>query len=305
MDGLKKWFREVMFGMEKAAEMEKQQVPTKPEAKPELSVDAEPVGVEPASSLPPAPKMREDIIGFVIQSLRPYVDEKNPPINGLKFYALCPTREEEEIVKVALFDGHPTKSIKDELNLKFKDNYLFLPPDWTFDYQIVTGKLPEGGFQRGNFSLVILTKATQTGDHPKARLQTLIGQTVEPEYELNPEKKESYCIGRSNERKSDSGRIQTNDIIFLDRSDSGFDETKGEVNLYVSRNHATIKYNPARRKYLLYADKGGLPSSDNKTKILRTDDRIERVDILGMGYELADGDQIELGGEAKLLFSIV
>ena len=40
--------------------------------------------------------------------------------------------------------------------------------------------------------------------------------------------------------------------------------------------------------------------SGNKTKIFRADDSVIRVDIMGMGYPLQDGDQIELGGEAAL-----
>ena len=83
-----------------------------------------------------------------------------------------------------------------------------------------------------------------------------------------------------------------------------FDPLKGAANLSVSRNHARISYDPAQKKYFLLADEGGLPSRGNKIKIFKTTDAVIRADVLGMNYELADGDQIELGGETKLLFQI-
>ena len=140
--------------------------------------------------------------------------------------------------------------------------------------------------------------------HPKAKLITLKGQTAIREYILKPEEKQSYLIGREYTPELASGRVRINDIYFLAENDSEFDPVKGAANLSVSRNHARISYDPAQKKYFLLADEGGLPSRGNKIKIFKTTDAVIRADVLGMNYELADGDQIELGGETKLLFQI-
>ena len=77
----------------------------------------------------------------------------------------------------------------------------------------------------------------------------------------------------------------------------------GASNQYVSRNHAVITFNPQQRSYFIAADKGGVPESGNKTKLFTAAGRIVRLDIAGAAHELQDGDQLELGGSARLLFS--
>jgi hypothetical protein len=280
------------------------------ESKPEAEADAaEPEKRSskinrPVSSLPPAPEKREEIVRFIIHSLRPYMDEKSNTIAGLQFYILCENNEEEELAKVALYAGTPDKFKQEELHRKLTDNFIHLPDNWFFEFNIVRDKLPECRFKKDFFALEIVDLMQKGSNFPTARLLPLEGQTSESEYLLNPNQKQKYFIGRGKNPILESGRTHTNDIVFLDKDDAEFDETKGASNLFISRNHAFIAYNPYQRKYFLYVDKGGLPSSGNKTKILKAGegDRIVRVDILGAAHELSDGDQIELGGEAKLLF---
>jgi hypothetical protein len=162
--------------------------------------------------------------------------------------------------------------------------------------------------RKGNLGLVLPVKADvkpTTQPQRLARLQTLAGQTEQPVYQLDPAKKERYCIGRGQTAKTPSGRIRTNDIVFLADDDPGLDPQQTDTNGAVSRFHATIRYQTDRQRYVLVADTGGLPASGNKTKILHANDTLTRADIPDMAYPLRPGDQIELGGAAKLLFDLI
>ena len=90
----------------------------------------------------------------------------------------------------------------------------------------------------------------------------------------------------------------------MNKDDPAFDEQKAKGNISVSRNHAYIQYDAETNNFFLYADKGGLLETGNKIKLYKTNDSIYRLDIAGTGHELHDGDIIELGGEAKLLFTL-
>lgn len=258
---------------------------------------------EKEEGLPPAPRKRKEILGFIIQKLRPYIDEGIAPVVGVQFYALCVSNEEEDLLNKALHSHNPDE-FKNELQREFANNHIKLVDNWVFTFEIVKTKLPECKFVSHTFGLNLVNDLHKVGNHPKAKLITLKGQTAQKEYVLKPEEKQSYLIGREHTPELASGRIRINDIYFLAESDSEFDPVKGAANLSVSRNHARIGYDPVQKKYFLLADEGGLPSRGNKTKILKTNDAVIRVDVLGMKYELIDGDQIELGGETKLLFQI-
>ena len=81
-----------------------------------------------------------------------------------------------------------------------------------------------------------------------------------------------------------------------------FNAQTGMVNLHVSRNHAYILYNPQLDKFFLFPDKGGLPENGNKTRIYTADDKVKSLNVPGVSHELQNGDQIELGGAAILVF---
>ncbi|MBO0931840.1 FHA domain-containing protein [Fibrella aquatilis] len=251
---------------------------------------------------PPAPRKRDELFRFLVEKLTPYANEKENAPLGLRLWVRCPTPDDEQLMNVVLY-AHQPGQFQAELNRHLANHYIALPPNWPFEWQYVPDVLPiEATYQRGDFGLSPIFKPVAATINPaQIGLRALVGQTAEASYLLDSTQKTEFTIGRGQTVETASGRIRTNDIVFLDGDDVGFDASRGEANLVVSRQHATIKYDATNRRFRLYADPGGLPASGNKTKILHTDDTIERADMPGMGYALSPGDQIEFGGEAKLL----
>lgn len=242
------------------------------------------------------------MLRFLVGKLRPYQNEPESAPTRLRLYAAYASPEEEELYRVALWEGQPGK-FQAELNRQLADNYIKLPRDWHFDYTL-SADVPDCTYREGNLGLLILDASTPDEPARSARIVALVGQTEHTEYQLDPAQQTSFCIGRGHTTQTSSGRVRTNDIVFLNDDDPGFDAQRGAGNGAVSRAHATIRYDVGQQRYSLLVDPGGLPASGNKTKILHPDDRIERADIPGMGYPLQDGDQIELGGEVTLLFEL-
>ncbi|RAJ99991.1 hypothetical protein LX87_01689 [Larkinella arboricola] len=270
---------------------------------PEQSLPAPTPPKPKASGPPPAAQRRNQIIRFVIDKLRAYQNEpENAPI-GLRLFVLCESAEEEDVFRVALWVNQPEK-FRSELSRQLADNYITLAKDWIFEVEFVQDQLPNGIYREGNLGLVVLDPKKSDGPVVLATVKTLVGQTEQDEYGLNPAQKVLFHIGRGHSTQTASGRVRINDIVVLNDDDPGFDPQKGAGNGAVSRAHATIQYNPAQRKYALLVDPGGLPANGNKTKIMHPDDTIERADILGVTYPLQHGDQIELGGEVTLLFEL-
>ncbi|GAB3272203.1 hypothetical protein GCM10027347_43750 [Larkinella harenae] len=255
------------------------------------------------SGPPPAAQRRNQIMRFVIEKLRAYQNEpENAPI-GLRLFVLCETAEEEEVNRVALWTNQPGK-FQQELNRQLADNYISLPKNWQFTVAFFRDVLPEHTYREGNLALTVLDPKKADGPVQLAVIKTLVGQTEQPEYELDPTQKTMFYMGRGNSTQTASGRVRINDIVILHDDDPGFDPQKGAGNRAVSRAHATIQYNPNQRRYALLVDPGGLPASGNKTKLMHPDNTIERADIAGMTYPLQHGDQIELGGGVTLLFEL-
>ena len=255
------------------------------------------------AGLPATPQHREVLYRFIVEKMAVYSNETEGLPSGLKLWVCCNDPAEEDQMAVALYAGRPGH-FQAELSRHLADHYIQFAPGWTFNWAFVRDNLPEATtYRQGNLGLTVLRPAT---NKPlRARLRTLTGQTVEDSYLLDPAVKTDYYIGRCQTVQTASGRVRTNDIAFLDADESGFDPQRGEPNLSVSRQHATIRYDTAIGQYRLLADAGGLPSNGNKTKILRANDTIERADLPGVGYILGPGDQIELGGEAKLVLELV
>ncbi len=251
------------------------------------------------SGLPPTPRQRETLYRFIVEKLAPYASEKDDLPVGLRLWVRCTDTAEEDRMAVALYAGQPGY-FQAELSRHLADQYIRLAPDWQFTYQFVRDALPAAcTYQQDNLGLEVIRPATE--QPLRVRIRTLTGQTTEDSYLLDPAVQSDFRIGRGRSVQTASGRVRTNDIAFVDAGEPGFDPERGEPNLSVSRQHATIRYDAAGRRYRLLADAGGLPANGNKTKILRADDTVERADLPGVGYVLAPGDQIELGGEAKLL----
>ncbi len=253
--------------------------------------------------MPSTPRQREAIVGFIVEKLAAYSSETEALPVGLKLWVRCADGAEEDRMAVALYASQPGH-FQQELSRHLADHYIRLAPDWKFSHQFVPAELPaECTYQRGNLGLDVVHPVTEKP--LQVRVRALTGQTAEATYLLDPTVQSEFRIGRGQMVQTASGRVRTNDIAFVDAGEPGFDAEKGDPNLSVSRQHATIRYDPAKRRYCLIADAGGLPANGNKTKILRTDDTIERADLPGVGYVIKPGDQIELGGEAKLLLELV
>jgi hypothetical protein len=262
------------------------------------------VAATATSFIPVTAVKRDAILGFIIQALQPYVDERSLSVAGLRLYVRCHSIAEEESARVALCTDKPNMFRNQYLQRKLLNHFIQLEPDWFFEYEIVE-ELPAGCIREGNFALKIVRAGEHKQEHfSTAFIRVLAGQTEQQEYTLDPRIQVKYHIGRSKQPQLSSGKVRLNDIVFLGKEDAGFNETQGSANLCVSRNHAFILYDPATDKYLLYPDKGGLPDNGNKLKVHTADDKIKWLNIYGMAHVLQDGDQIELGGAAVLLFKM-
>lgn len=253
---------------------------------------------------PPAAQRRDHILKFVLEKLRPFQNEAENAPAEIRLFVLCENQEEEDLYRVAFWEKQPGKFQK-ELSRHLADNYIILPQNWRFSYEFFRDSLPASLYQEGNLGLTMLGANQSSGPIYRASIKTLVGQTEQAEYLLDPEQKTQFYIGRGKSSRTTSGRVRTNDIVILSEDDPAFDPQIGAGNQAVSRDHATIQYDPAKRAYRLLVDPGGLPARGNKTKLLHPNDTIERADIAGMTYPLQNGDQIELGGEVTLLFEIV
>ncbi len=130
------------------------------------------------SFMPSTPVLRDAIIGFIIQSLQPYVDEKALSISRLHFYIVCSDREEEEAARVALYMHKAGMFKSEQLERKLVNHFIQLEPDWLFECHIVKEQqLPENCIRKLNFALnVVRSGENVAGHYSKALVQILIGQ---------------------------------------------------------------------------------------------------------------------------------
>jgi hypothetical protein len=259
---------------------------------------------QPALSIPATRAKREEIVRFIINGLKPYIDEKGHTIAGLRLYVVCNNKELEETLQVALCTDTPGMFQKDHLERKLVNNFIQLSGGWFFEYHLVKDKLPDYCITHGGvMGLEVIRRGQDfVQQYSIARLQVLVGKAEFPEYELNPQQRLKFNIGRTKNPQLTSGKIHTNDIVFWGQGEPEFDAQTAAANLHVSRNHAYILYNPQLDKFFLFPDKGGLPENGNKTRIYTVDDKVKSLNVPGVSHELQNGDQIELGGAAILVF---
>src|SRR5689334_19490870 len=93
-----------------------------------------------SSFIPATLVKRDEIIGFIIKSLRPYVDEKGISVTGLRMFVLCANKEEEESARVALYMDKPGMFKSEHLERKLLNHFIQLEQDWFFESEIVQEK---------------------------------------------------------------------------------------------------------------------------------------------------------------------
>ncbi|WP_336518320.1 hypothetical protein [Pollutibacter soli] len=255
-------------------------------------------------SRPAAYAKREELIRFILKGLLPYVDEKTRPIAGLRVYYKISDALEMQIRKVALHLDEPVVFQQEYLERKLQNHFIPLDHVWLYEYAAVKDDFPENIFIENDFGLEVLHRGqVGTGPYLTAKLTILRGLAEKKVYQLNPAEQLRFNIGRSKNPKLPSGKIQHNDIAFLEKSEIAAENEQGRYNQHISRNHAYIRFNPQSNKYMLYPDNGGLPENGNKVKI-HSGDNIKWLSIANVGHELHNGDQIELGGEALIQFNV-
>lgn len=255
-------------------------------------------------SKPVANAKREELIRFILKGLLPYVDEKTRPIAGLRVYYKTADALETQIRKVALHLDEPAIFQQEYLERKLQNHFIPLDHVWFYEYVDVKDEFPENIFVENDFGLEVLHRGQAgTGPYQMAKLTIMRGLAEKKVYQLNPAEQLRFNIGRSKNPQLPSGKIQHNDIAFLEKTEMAADNEQGRYNQHISRNHAYIRFNPQSSKYMLYPDNGGLPENGNKLKI-HSGDHIKWLSIANVGHELHNGDQIELGGEALIQFNV-
>lgn len=182
-----------------------------------------------------------------------------------------------------------------ELDIALKNAQIQLPANWIFEAR-VSASLPEHlpATSDGRYALEI----KQAQPAPLA-IKTRIGQTKEDiTFLVDFEKR--YNLGRGATVQLDSGGVISNDIIFMNPEDAGYDSAQGAPNARVSRHHAYIQYDPDSNHFMLFPYRGGLPVNGNRTKILRKDLAPISLREPGYGEILYVSDQILLGNDVIL-----
>ncbi len=253
--------------------------------------------------LPAAAGYREAVLRFLLKSLQPFVDEKGAVVDGLRLHIRYRDMQELNLVQVALYLDQPGHFQSAILERHLLNHYINLSRNWFFEVQVIEQPFAEHLIVQDQFGLeIVRPQSMAVSGQSTAVIRTLVGQTEQSEYALDPGRQLKYYIGRSRQPRLSTGKLHPNDIVFLAADEPGYDAEKGRGNLQVSRNHAMICFDTRFRKYLLYPDRGGLPESGNKLKVYTQDDRVKQLSIAGIPHELQDGDQIALGGEAILVF---
>ncbi len=296
--------KNLLKGIKKSFGFDEDEKQENKESSPAKSAVTEKTPVDPYCTQAANAK-RELLIGFIIKGLLPYVDEKTRPIAGLRIYYKSTDAVEDQVSRVALHMDEPAVFQQEYLERKLLNHFIPLDASWFYEYVQVKENFPENIFTENEFGLEILHRGqVGSGPYPQAKLTILKGIAEKKMYTLNPSEQLKYYIGRSKNPQLPSGKIQHNDIAFSDKAENAQEYEQLKLNQHISRNHAYIRFNPQSNKFLLYPDKGGLPENGNKLKI-HSGDQIKWLSIISVGHELQDGDQIELGGEALILFSLL
>ena len=252
-----------------------------------------------SAGLPPASKKREEITRFIIHAMAPYVNERKTGIKAIRLYILANSKEEETLINIALYGEKPGAFKEEELERKLSDHYINPDAGWIFEFKIVKDQVPDCMTKTATMGLDVIKESVLATNYSKAKLIVLSGQAENEEYILDPAVKPKFKIGRGKNPVLATGMMHTNDIVFIAKEEPAFDEQKGNANLTVSRFHASIVFKPGQNRFYVSAESGGAAS---KTKLFTENGKMIRLEIPGALHELADGDQVELGGSVRIQF---
>lgn len=126
------------------------------------------------------------------------------------------------------------------------------------------------------------TKAAVKRGAPQAQLTIIKGQAAQKRYVID---KPRFNIGRLPEAVDENNNIRINDVVFPE----GLRGANGNINGFVSRNHAHIVFDKESDEFRLYDD-----GSENGTRVIRQG-RTNEVPKGHKGFKLQTGDEIYFG----------
>lgn len=242
--------------------------------------------------------LKADIIETILKSHEQFrLVGKN--LRGLKLFVI-PQTGSEGLAYHHLFSDN---GFKIELQRQLENSYVQLSDDWSFIPEIVEA-FPEDCTPLNQVvAIMLLDKGSVK--HKEAILTVLAGKTWKKSYDLKPNN-DVINIGRGKSPVTDSGRIQANQMAFIDPEEEKLDDKIKDINLHVSRFHCYIKYDLSQMKYCLYLAKD-IFQSGHITKILRgSGNNEQKIDINNdrMAYPLEHDDQIQFNKKAVLEFKL-
>lgn len=218
-------------------------------------------------------------------------------IIGIKLFVL-PKNQVDELAYNNLLQ---TDGFKTELQRQLDNKFVLLSDNWSFAWEIIDIFPQDCTIINDVLAIRLLDKGSVK--HKEATITTLIGKTWESTCDLKPTE-DIINIGRGKSPELASGRIQVNQIAFIDPDEEELDTKTKDINLHVSRFHCYIKYDLTEMKYSLHLAKL-IFQSGHDTKILRgSGNKEQKIDVNNdrIAYPLESGDQIQFNKKAILEF---
>jgi len=239
--------------------------------------------------------LRDTIIRFIKNELQKYQGGEARNVHQIGLFINCADTE-LPFYESAVYQNEKDR-FKKEIQ-KIADDYAIdLPDDWQL--ALVFDELPEMAIKSINGIIGILINVKERKNNQSiqkaveyAQIRVLNGQTEQPTYTIDPEMGR-INIGRGQVVELPDGSSRINHITFTIAPSN-------IANQYISRQHAHLEWNNEKKCFMLYADAGGLPPA-NKTKVKNAKlGQVYKLQTTGIGYALADYDQLILGESAVL-----
>ena len=188
-----------------------------------------------------------------------------------------------------------------ELRLQLINAGIRLGQSWQWQYFFKQEPPPVSTFLEDGLWLSLQGESRLTGS--RARIKAAFGKLTSEEF-LIEEDGHQYNIGRGALPRLDNGTTHQNHIIIAGDDFEGITPGELETNRYVSRAHASIICEPGKG-FALKVLAGGTPFKNNRTRILRAGREPVDANNTAIVYPLENGDQIELGKNVILDFTII